>query len=106
MLLRKDRMAIGGVTFGLIGAGLGFGAFIFGIASSGLKAAPMPFAIVSYLAYWPYMILLLLTPEHLLLSFFETFPMLYLVLPILGWALIGVGLGAWTGRRKSSPGHH
>ena len=62
MLLPIDRMTIYGGIFALVGAALDIGAFVVGIASSGLKAVPMPWAIVSYLADWPYMILLLLMP--------------------------------------------
>jgi hypothetical protein len=99
-------MIIFGAFFALIGAGLDLAAFVLGIASSGVKSVPARWAIVSYLADWPYIILLLLLPQRLLDTLFDKFPMLYFVLPIVGWALIGVGLGAWTARRKSSTGHY
>jgi hypothetical protein len=100
-------MTICGGIFALVGACLAVGAFIVGIAATGLKAVPMPWAIVSYLAYWPYMILLQLLPENLLTSFFGTFPLLYVFgLPMLGWALIGIGLGKLTAPRKYSDLDH
>lgn len=97
-----SRITIWFLIFALIGAGFAAGALVVGIASSGLKSVPMPWAIVSYLAYWPYMILLLLLPENLLRSFVDKFPPLYVFgLPMLGWSLIGVGLGRLTAPRES-----
>ena len=98
----RRRITICGGIFALIGAVFAVGAFVVGIASTGLKAVPMPWAIVSYLAYWPYMILLRILPESILLSFFGTFPLLYIFgLPMLGWGLIGLGLGRLMTPRES-----
>jgi hypothetical protein len=91
-LVIPPRTIICGLIFGFIGAGLSVGGFVLGIANSGRNAVPMPWAIISYLAFWPYMVLLLIFPEKLLLAFFGTFPFLYLFLPIVGWAFVGVVL--------------
>jgi len=97
-----SRAAICAGIFALIGAAFAVGAFIVGIAATGLRVVPMPWAIVSYLAYWPYMILLRILPESILLSFFGTFPLLYIFgLPMLGWGLIGLGLGRLMTPRES-----
>ena len=66
---------------------------------------PERWKIVGYLADWPYLALVLLLPQRLANSLFDKFPILYFILPIVGWALIGVCLGAWTAKRKSSEVH-
>jgi hypothetical protein len=106
MLRRLIRMIIFGAFFAFIGACLDLAAFVLGIASTGIKNVPERWTIVGYLADWPNLVLVLLLPQRLANSLFDTHPMLYFVLPIVGWALVGVCLGAWTARRKSSHGHY
>ncbi len=86
-----------------IGAALGVGAFVVSIAFSGYNSVFGPATVVSYLALWPYLLLHLVIPEHLLKSFFDEAPFAYLPgLPMLGWGLFGIPIGWWRANRVRS----
>lgn len=89
-----DRLIILGGMFALLGAGSPF-------VEIWLYRVPMPWAIVTYLVYWPYAIVMLLLPKNLRSNFLDKFPYLYVFgLPMLGWGLIGIGLALWTAPRE------
>jgi len=92
-------MTICAAIFAVVGAGVAFAYFFVGIAYTGVKAVPMPWAILGYLVNWPFMILMLILPENLSNSLSNNFWLGTFGLPMLGWALFGIGLEAWRARR-------
>jgi len=91
-----DRLIILGGMFALLGAC----SVLAAPAVIWLNRLPMPWAIVTYLVYWPYAIVMLLLPKNLRSNFLDKFFYLYVFgLPMLGWGLIGIGLALWTAPR-------
>jgi hypothetical protein len=89
----------------LAGAANAAGAFFIGISATGLKAVPMPWAIITFFAYWPNFAAAAVLPENAfnsLSEFFDRFPLLYvLAMPIVGWILLGLLVEKlWTQRRR------
>jgi hypothetical protein len=83
-------MAIYAGIFAFLGAGLGVGTILFGIALSGAKYIPRSYTILAHIAFWPNRIV---WPANQQQSFSEASPLMYWIgLPMLGWALIGIGL--------------
>jgi hypothetical protein len=93
-----DRLIILGGTFALLGAGSVFA----GAAGTWAFRLPMPWAIVTYLVYWPYEIAMVLLPKSLRSDIFDKHLGLFVFgLPMLGWGLIGIGLALWTAPRDT-----
>lgn len=78
-----------------LGAILEFAALFIGVAFSGVKdfGTHWGFAAIYFLGFWP---------DRLLPTLPERWNDLYLIAPIVGWALVGTVIALWMERREKA----
>ncbi len=106
---RPPRVVFWILLFAVIGAALGFSAFLSGVADSGYAVPSTRTTVLGTLALWPEFVcgrtsaIANVGLCNSLRTFGNTAPLFYLFgIPAIGWAIIGGLIGAWLDRCRDS----